>query len=79
MRKRGNWAFKDLEKATEEVQEGKLSIRGAAIKYDIVHDHASLKVKGGVMSRYITCINKRRRGGVSTVGDKDVTNRLWPV
>ncbi len=49
-RKRGNWAFEDLEKATEEVQEGKLSVRGAAGKYGIprstIHDHASLKVKG---------------------------------
>ena len=48
-RKRGNWAFEDLEKATEEVQEGKLSVHGAATKYGIpkstIYDHASLKVK----------------------------------
>ena len=46
-RKRGN--YKDPEKATEEVQKGNLSIRGAAAKYGIprstIHDHASLKVK----------------------------------
>ena len=48
-RKRGDWAFNALEKATQEVQEGKLSIRGAASKYGIprstIHDHTSCKVK----------------------------------
>lgn len=48
-RKRGNWKMEDLEKATEEVKEGKLSVREAAQKYSIpkstVHDHSSSKVK----------------------------------
>ena len=50
-RKRGNWAFEDLEKAVGEVQEGSLSVREAAAKYSIpkgtIHDHASSKVKQG--------------------------------
>ena len=49
MRKRGNWNFEDLEKATEEVKEGKLSVREASQKYSIpkstVYDHSSSKVK----------------------------------
>ena len=47
-KKRGNWKFEYLEKATEEVREGKLSVRAAERKYAIhqstIHDHASLKV-----------------------------------
>ena len=49
--KRRNWAFEDLEKAVGEVQEGSLSVREAATKYNVpkntIHDHACLKVKQG--------------------------------
>ena len=48
-RKRRNWKSEDLERAAEEVREGKVSVREAAAKYCIpksmVHDHSSLKVK----------------------------------
>ena len=48
-RKWRNWKSEDLERAAEEVREGKVSVREAAAKYcipkSIVHDHSSLKVK----------------------------------
>jgi len=34
-RKRGNWAFEDLEKAVKDVEEEKLSVRDAAEKYGV--------------------------------------------
>ena len=41
--KRRNWKVEDLEKAVEEVKEGKLTVRAAAMKYDVpkstIHDH----------------------------------------
>ena len=81
-RKRGNWASDDLQRATKEVQEGKLSVRGASMKYGIprstIHDHASLKVKE-VSHPGITCINKRGRKGVSTVGNKNGWDCLWSM
>uniref|UniRef100_A0A1X7UEV0 HTH CENPB-type domain-containing protein n=1 Tax=Amphimedon queenslandica TaxID=400682 RepID=A0A1X7UEV0_AMPQE len=46
---RGKWKAEDLEKAIEEVRNGRLSVREAAIKYSIpkstIHDHSSSKVK----------------------------------
>ena len=48
-KKRRNWISEDLERAAEEIREGKVSVREAAAKYCIpnsmVHDHSSLKVK----------------------------------
>ena len=48
-RKQRNWKSEDLERAAEEVREGKVSVRKAAAKYcvpkSMVHDHSSLKVK----------------------------------
>ena len=48
-RKWRKWKSEDLERAAEEVREGKVSVREAAAKYCIpksmVHDHSSLKVK----------------------------------
>ena len=47
-RKWRNWKSEDLERAAEDVREGKVSVREAAAKYCIpksmVHDHSSLKV-----------------------------------
>ena len=34
-KKRGNWKTKDLEKAIQEVSEGKISVREAEAKYSI--------------------------------------------
>ena len=48
-KKERDWASDDLQRATIEVPEGKLSVRGASMKYGIprstIHDHASLKMK----------------------------------
>lgn len=48
-KKRGNWDSDDLVRAIKDVAEGRLSVRGAAEKYQIpkstIHDHISLKVK----------------------------------
>ena len=72
MAKRGNWASDDLQGATKE---GKLSVRRASMKYGIprspIHDHAKSQGEGSVKSWTITCINKRGRKGVSTVGNKN--------
>ena len=48
-KKERDWASDDLQRVIKEVPEGKLSVRGASMKYGIprstIHDHASLKMK----------------------------------
>ncbi len=49
VRDRRKWDSDDLKKAIEDVQEGRLSIRRAALKYGVpkstLHDHASHRVE----------------------------------